>query len=354
MRFAALLLLLLTLAIASPASAEPPPTDPTITDMAGPLNTSQTRVIDPILSNVARGYKNPRYVGKNLFPAVPVMTSGGTIIEFGKEAFKRYNSRRAPGGATRIVRFGHEGAPFALTNHRLAGQVPREMQREAQRVPGIDLGQRAIRLVQDVHGRELEIEQAELARDAAKYDANHKVTLAGTDKWSHADAKPAKQVREYRQAIRSSIGVYPNVLVLSANAFDAAAENPSVLERTKYTSSDSITAAMLAQQFGVERVVVGEGVYAPSDDDADFVDIWGNDGILAYVPLSADGESYAPSGGANMEEPSYAYTYVMDGHPMVEQPYWDANTASWIYPCAYERAPVLSGMAAGFLIKDIV
>lgn len=321
--------------------------------MAGPNNPAGNRVIDPILSNVARGYKNPRFVGMHLFPAVPVLVSGGTVIEFGKESFKRYNTRRAPGASTRRVRFGHEGKPFALTNHRLEGQVPREMQRDATRVPGIDLGQRAIRLVQDVHARELEIEQAEIARNAALYDANHKVALAGADKWSDAASKPAAQIREYRQAVRASIGIYPNVLLMGAAGFDAAAENPSVLERTKYTSSESITAEMLAKQFGVDHVIVGEGVYAP-DDDSDFVDIWGNDGILAYVPTSADGETYAPSGGANMEEPSYAYTYVMEGHPMVEQPYWDANTASWVYPTAYERAPVVSGMAAGFLIQNIV
>ena len=323
--------------------------------MAGSLNPQQTRVIDPITSEVARGYKDPAFVGKHLFPVVPVQVAGGRVIEFGKESFRRFNTRRAPGAGTRRVQFGHQGAPYALTNHRLEGVVPREFQRDASRVPGINLATRAIRNVQSIQGRELEIEQAEIARSEANYGVNHKVTLGAGDKWSDDAAKPAAQVREYRQAVRASIGVYPNVLLLSAKAFDAAAENPSVLERTKYTSSDSITADMLAKQFGVDKVVVGEGVYADSDDDAaDFVDIWGNDGVLAYVPAAADGETYAPGGGVNMEQPSFAYTYVMEGHPMVEQPYWDDNTASWIYPCSYERAPVLAGMAAGFLIKNIV
>ncbi|MEO0558050.1 MAG: major capsid protein [Bacteroidota bacterium] len=322
--------------------------------MASPNNSAQNRVIDPINSNVARGYKDPQFVGMHLFPAVPVQVAGGRVIEFGKEAFRRYNTRRAPGSSTKRVQFGHQGDPYALTNHRLEGVVPREFQRDASRVPGIDLATRAIRNVQTIQTRELEIEQAELARDANNYDNNHKVTLVGSAQWSHADAKPATQVREYRQAIRASIGVYPNVLLLGAAAFDAAAENPAVLERTKYTSSDSITAEMLAKQFGVEKVVVGEGVYATDDDAADFVDIWGNDGILAYVPAGADGTTYAPgSGSLNMEQPSFAYTYVMEGHPLVEKPYWDNNTASWIYPVAYERAPVLAGMAAAFLIKDI-
>lgn len=68
--------------------------------------------------------------------------------------------------------------------------------------------------------------------------------------------------------------------------------------------------------------------------------------ILAYV---------APDGGdagANAEEPSYAYTYAIEGMPSVENPYWDENSKSWIYGVSADEQPVLSGMTAGYLIKD--
>ena len=42
----------------------------------------------------------------------------------------------------------------------------------------------------------------------------------------------------------------------------------------------------------------------------------------------------------------------MRGHPLVETPYWDGNTKSWIYGVSYERAPVLAGMSAGYLISS--
>jgi hypothetical protein len=41
----------------------------------------------------------------------------------------------------------------------------------------------------------------------------------------------------------------------------------------------------------------------------------------------------------------------MDGNPTVEQPYFDNNSKSWVYGVNYERVPVLSGIASGYLFK---
>ena len=75
-----------------------------------------------------------------------------------------------------------------------------------------------------------------------------------------------------------------------------------------------------------------------------FGDVWGKDAVLAYAPRSSSG----------LEEPSFGYTYTMLQNPFVEAPYWDGNKKSWIYGVTYERAPVLTGMAAGFVIKNAV
>jgi len=316
------------------------------------MNPQETRVIDPILTNVARGYKQASFVGKYLFPAVPVRVSGGQVIEFGKESFLRYNTRRARGAATRRVRFGYEGAPFALEGHRLEGQVAMEDQRDASIVPGIDLGRGAVHQVMRVQGQELEIQQATIATNAALYADDHKVALADEAQWSHDSSKPARQIEDAKEVVRGQIGIEPNTLLLSAKAFKALKQNESLVEKIKYTSRDSITTEILAQLLDVERVVVGSGIFAAAEA-APFADIWGNNAVLAYVPAGADGQTYAPgTGGLNREEPSYGYTYVMEGHPAVEAPYLDRNTVSWIYPCTYERAPVLSGMLAGFLFQD--
>ncbi|WP_310601199.1 major capsid protein [Desulfobulbus sp.] len=305
------------------------------------MNAAGVRVINPVLSTVAQGYQQADLVGSALFPRVPVEISGGQILEFGKESFKLYNSRRAPGGPTKRISFGYLGKPFALYNDALEAPVPREFMRDAKVMPGLDLGQRAVNLVMRSLLLGLEVAQAALATDPAQYDANHKITLAGASKWSDPASDPLIQMESYKEAIRSTVGIRPNTLVLSAQAFSAAKTNPKIRDQFKYTSADSITLEMLARAFDIKRLVVGEAI--TSDDAGTISDVWGNNAILAYVPD-------APT---SMEVPSYGYTYTMNGHPLVEEPYYDHNAKSWVYGVSFERAPVLSGITSGFLIQAV-
>ncbi|MBF0182788.1 MAG: major capsid protein [Magnetococcales bacterium] len=303
------------------------------------MSSSQVRVVDPVLTEVAQGFRHEEHVGALLFPRVPVQTSGGQVLEFGKESFKLYQARRAPGSATKRVQFGYLGKSFALVQDALEGQVPREYLRDAARVPGIDLGQRAIMGTLRALSLTLEYDQAKLATTAGNYDSNHKVTLSGNNKWSDAGSDPAGDIDDGKEAIRSSVGIYPNTLLLSAQVFNALKEHPKVVDRFKYTSRDSVTPEMLAALWDLQTVAVGKAV--AFDDAGNDIDIWGNNAILAYVPQQT----------AGMEEPSFGYTYTMQNHPLVERPYYENNARSWIYPVTYERVPVLTGMLSGYLMQ---
>lgn len=316
-----------------------------------PLSTSGVRVIDPILTNVIQGYANSELVGSNLFPAVPVSQSGGQIIEFGREAFKLYNARRSPGGATRRIQMGYLGKPFALVQDSLEAIVPREYLRDAKAVPGIDLSTRAVLVTMKALQLQLEVDQATLATTVANYSAtSSSVTLSGTTQWSNVSsnvstANPLVDIDVAREKIRSLTGIYPNTLLLSAKAFNAVKNNTNVIARLQYNAmvspdATTITTTMLAGLFNVEKVIVGRAIYF---NDANVsTDIWGNDAVLAYVPQLSQ----------NIEEPSYGYSYTMQGNPTVEQAYFDNNSKSWVYGVNYERVPVLSGIASGYLFKS--
>lgn len=308
-------------------------------------NLAQSRVVDPILSQHARGYRRPGNVAKKLFPVAFVPAYGGQVIEFGKEAFRLYNSARAPGSNTKRIDLGYAGKPYGIVPHALEAKVPRERLRDASQVPGIDLASRAVNVVMGSLELEHEYTAAQIARNAANYDSNHKVTLTSTAKWTGSASDPCKDVATGCEAVRMSIGIRPNLAVISATAFAACQTNAKILDRIKYTGRDSVTTAILATLFNVKEVVIGEAVVATGQAD-DFGDVWGHDVILAYV---------APDGGdagANAEEPSYAYTYAIEGMPSVENPYWDESSKSWIYGVSADEQPVLSGMTAGYLIKD--
>ena len=223
--------------------------------------------------------------------------------------------------------------------------MPRERMRDASVVPGINLGTRAVNTVLRSLELEREVDSAAIATNAANYDANHKITLTTTDKWEdEANSDPAGDVENAKEAVRSTIGVYPNTLMLSAKAFKNCKKHLKLVDRSANTGIRKVTLDLLRQIFEIENIVVGSGVVA-GDNDA-FGDVWGTSAVLAYV---------SPTGGAdvsaNAEEPSYGYTYRIEGHPLVEVPYWDPSAKSWVYGVSNDATPVLSGMLAGFLIQ---
>jgi hypothetical protein len=305
---------------------------------------AQARVVDPILSEHSRGYARPGNVAKTLFPVAFVPSYGGKVIEFDKAAFRLHNSARAPGSATKRVQMGYAGKPYAIVPSALEASVPREIMRDASQVPGIDLASDAVDVVLGSLELEHEYNSALIARNTANYDADHKVTLAGTDTWT-GTGDPSEDIKNASEAVRKSIGVRPNTVLLSATAFAACQFNAKILDRLKYTGRDAVTVEILAKLWNVKKVVVGEAVVASGADDA-FGDVWGDDVIVAYV---SEGRS---DGRRSAAEPSYGYTYAIPGMPSVEAPYWDNGTKSWVYGVSNDATPVLSGMTAGYLIKD--
>ncbi len=309
------------------------------------MTPGQARVVDPILTTHAQGYVRPGNVGLFLFPRVDVATLGGRVLTFGKEGFRRYNTKRAPGESTKRVQFGYEGNPYAIVPSALEAVVPDEIANEAATVPRLDASQDSVDTVLDVMELEHECECADIARNAGNYDSDHKVSLVGADRWRGANGNPTADVELGKDAIRKTIGIRPNTAVVSATAFAAAKANPKIEEYLKHRGFATLTTQILAAMWEVPNIYVGEAVVATGADD-DLGDVWGDDVILAYV---------APPNGSNRRnkaQPSYGYTYSMLGEPNVRQAYRDENRQSWIHPVNNNRTPVLSGMVAGYLIKD--
>jgi hypothetical protein len=309
------------------------------------LTPSLARVVDPILSSVAQGYRNAELVGNMLFPYVPVNQRGGKIIAFGKEDFALYATQRAPGANTKRMQIGYSSSAYALESHSLEGVVPFELQQEASAVPGIDLARASVQKVQNIIALRLEKAQADLATTAGNYAAGNKnVGLTGTTLWSDlTNSDPIANVETAKDAIRAATGRRPNVMIISASTFKSLRSHTKILARFQYTTSAVPTTDMLAALFGLSRVVVGDSIYA--DASGAFVDVWGKTAVLAYTELGSL---------ADMGAPSYGYTYRLGGYPIVEVPYQDRNAKSWVYPVTDEVAPVIAGATAGYLISPTV
>lgn len=309
-----------------------------------PLNTNTARVIDPVLSGIAQGYRHTQRVGHVLFPTVPVLQRGGKIIEFGLESFYDYKSQRAPGADAASIQFGYEGKPFSLDQFTLDAPVPREYMQDAQTVPGIDLGKRAVNVVMDSLTLSLEIEQAKIASDPANYGVDNKVALTGTSRWDSVASTPIHDIEAAKESIRKKCGVEPNRMVISNAGFLALKRHAAIIDRFKYTTAESVTAKMLASLFELEELAVGKAVYLDKKEATrNFIEAWDNIAVLAYTPTQ----------DASIEQPSFGYTYTLNGHPFVEPPRWEGAKRSWVYGVTYERTPVLTGISSGFLFQTI-
>lgn len=307
--------------------------------------TAQVRVINPILTTHAQGYVRPGNVGRFLFPTANVSIYGGQVLEFGKESFRRYNTKRAPGSATKRITFGYAGKAYAIVSEALEAVVPFENLNDAGQVPGIDLAADAVDTVLDTLELAHEYACVDLATDASNYDASHKTALTGTSRWAGSASDPSVDIKDAGEAIRTSTGIRPNTVILSPSAFAACTLNAKILDRLKYTSADAVTTQVLARLWNVANVHVGDAVGASGSADT-LSDVWGDDVVIAYVAPAAGGNSRSAA------RPSYGYTYTITGMPLVRNPYQDQNALSWIYPVSADRTPVLSGITAGYLLQD--
>lgn len=313
------------------------------------ISLQQARVIDPVLTSIAQGFKQLDLVGGLLFPQVPVYMRAGKIISFGKEDFMLYNTSRAPGENTRRMQIGYSNSNFALVDYSLEASLPIEHMQEASEGANgfsIDLAATSIKKVQSSMALRLEYAQAQLSRTAGNYGSGNKVTLSGTSQWSDysGTSNPITVIETAKEAIRASTGKRPNVAIMGPAVLAKLRAHPVIVDRMKYTGRDIATLEILAGLFGVDQVVSGEAIYS-NDAGTTFTDVWGKDVVLAYTDTS---------GIVDMGTPTYGYTYNLGGYPIVEEGYYDRNAKSWFFPVTRSEAPVIASAVSGYLIQNAV
>lgn len=314
------------------------------------LTPGQARVIDPVLTSIAQGFRQNDLVGGLLFPTVSVGTRAGRVISFGREDFMQYaNLARAPGEATRRVQFGYASNPFALVDYSLEGALPIEILQEglaSENGFSIDGARIALNKTQAIMALRLEIQQATLATTLGNYAASNRITLSGTSQWSDfgTTSDPIAVVENAKDAIRASTGRMPNTMVMGAAVLKSLRQHPKIIDRVKYTGRDVPTLELLAALFGLERVAVGNAI-ASNDAGTAFSDVWGKHAVVAYTETSPL---------ASMGTPTYGYTYNLGGYPLAEPAYYDRNPKTWFFPVTRAEAPVIAAALAGYFIQNAV
>lgn len=301
---------------------------------------SNLRVVDPVLTTIARGYSNNEFIADKLFPFVTVEKEAGKIPVFGKESFRVYDTERAiRAESNEMLSFGIATVDFVTTEHDLAYPIDYREIREAE----IDLKTRATEITTEAIRLKHEKIAADLAQDDTLYPASNKEIIT-TDKFNNANTDVVEIIEEKKSALRAIIGKRPNTIVMGALVYDALKNHPKIIERVKFSQIGVITLDLLKAIFDVPNIYVGESVF--SDDGVTFSDIWKDNVILAYVTN--------PSGMATTPyEPCFGYTLRLRDYPIVDT--WEENGGKITKVRTTDNFAVkIVGIESAYLIKDVL
>lgn len=300
---------------------------------------SKLRVVDPVLTNLARGYSNTQYIGAMLFPIVEVDKEAGKIPQFTKEAFKIYNTERAiRAKSNRINPESRESIDFVLTEHDL--EYPMDYREIDEDI--MPLKMHAANVTSEGILLKLEKNIADTVQNLSTFPSGNKVTLSSADKFTTLTSDPFTVFDTAKESIRQKIAKRPNVCVLGASSYRALKNHPSVIDRIKYTQHAVITPELLKNLLDFDQLYIGDAVSA--DDAGSFSDIWSDNVIIAYVPQV---QSDVPR---TIYEPAFAYTLRKKSYPLVDT--YVENGKIEIVRNTDILIPKVVGAEAGYLIND--
>lgn len=150
--------------------------------------------------------------------------------------------------------------------------------------------------------------------------------------WNDASSDPISDMQAWKLAVFYATGFMPNKLQLPIEAINALKLHPDIIDRIKYTGSDSSPARVnmttLAALFEVDEILVPMSVTNSANEGATAViaSMWGKDAHLYYAPAS-------PS----MEVPSAFYRFnwgAADGY-VGPQPFGRGVNSEGLYIANY-------------------
>jgi hypothetical protein len=309
------------------------------------MNLDQVRVIDPILTQLAQGYKNAEGVATFFGPAVSMNTRAGRTLVFGKEAFAAQNFLRAPGSNIQKIQNEFGTRSFSLRQEAISWEIAEEIAAEAKNgAAQIDLRQYAAKDAANRLMQSWEITVADAVTASASYETSCVFDLAtrasGADKFNAATSDIEVLIDEAKEAVRAQIGTYPNKMVISPDAFNALKRNKRI--RDFMQRGVLVNEATLANIFGLDEIRVARRLKLNQSSGA-LENIYNNVAVLFYQPSGAT-DGFAPALDANYGNPAFGYTYTLAGYPIATPERFNIERRVFTGDILVERSFELVGM----------
>jgi len=268
--------------------------------------------IDAILTNISIAYmqNTDNYIADKVFPIIPVDKRSDKFFTYTKnDWFRDEAQRRAPatesaGGGYNLstgsysadVFAFHKDVPDQITANADSPLNP--LREAAEFVTNRLLLRREIQFVSDFM-------QAGVWGATVTGTAGTATPGTFATQWSnYTSSDPIEDIEEGKADILSATGMEANTLVLGYEVFRQLKNHPDLVDRIKYTSSQTITTDMMAAMFDIPRVIVSKAVKATNLEGATeaYAFATGKTALLAHV---------APQPG--LMTPSAGYTFSWTG-----------------------------------------
>lgn len=267
--------------------------------------------IDAVLTNISVAYLQnaDSFIADKVFPVVPVEKQSDKYFTYDKndwlrdEAQLRADGTESAGSGYNIATSTYSCDVWAMHKDvgdqtRANADAPINVDREAAEfVTHRLLLRKEIQFVSDFMATSV------WGTDITGVASNP--SSGQTVQWSdYTNSDPISDIEDGKAGILSVTGLEANTLVLGYDVFRSLKNHPDIVDRIKYTSSQTVTADMLARMFEVDRVLVSKSVKATNKEGAAgaYAFTTGKTALLAHV---------APNPG--LLTPSAGYTFAWTG-----------------------------------------
>lgn len=261
------------------------------------------------LTNISVAFlQRGNFIADQVFPVVPVAQQSDLFYKFDRDAFWRDEAKlRAPGTES-------AGGGFTLTTDSYACKVEAfhkdvddQLRANADSVLSLDSAATEFVTQKLMVRRERRwastfFTTSVWGTDITGVDSG--ATAGQANRWNKTST-PLADVELGRMAIALETGFLPNTMVIGLQVFSALRDNAAIRDQFKYTSADSIDAAMMARYFGIDRILVMSSVYTSTVEGAatqTAAFIGGKHALLCY-------SAPAPS----IMQPTAGYTFSWNG-----------------------------------------
>jgi hypothetical protein len=281
------------------------------------INLDAVRIIDPILTQLAQGYKNAEGVATFFAPSVSMNQRAGRTLVFGKEAFAAQTFLRSPGTNIQKIQNDFGTRSFSLRQEAISWEIAEEIAAEAKNgAAQIDLRQFAAKDASNRLMQSWEVHVAEQVTNPTLYEPENVLDLTnhsgGADTFNSATSDVEQLLDDCKEQVRRQIGIYPNKMVISPDGFNALKRNKRI--RDFMQRGVLIDEKALANIFGLDEIRVARRLKLNQTTGA-LEDIYSNVAVLFYHP-SGSTDGFKPALDANYGNPAYAYTYTLQGYPI--------------------------------------